>query len=123
MGQKWFRLNCVKGLCTQCGIMWLPICDREFDPSNQSLVEWKAWVGETKEGELKEVVCLENKLTRPREFLFYVIPKIHKFFMHNFVAQWQEYQFKLCKKKLEEDEVWSLINFAENYSFKHQNEV
>jgi hypothetical protein len=43
--------------------------------------------------------------------------------MHNFVAQWQEDQFKLCKKKLEEDEVLSLINFAENYSFKHQNEV
>jgi hypothetical protein len=76
MGQKWFKLNCVKGFCTQCGIMQLPTCDRKLDPSNHSLVEWKVLVGKTKEGEVKEVVCLENKLTRPREFLFYATPNI-----------------------------------------------
>jgi hypothetical protein len=79
--------------------MQLPICDRELDPSNQSLVEWRAFekisFGKIKEGEVKEVFRLENKLTKPREFLFYATPKIQKFVMHNFVAQWQDYQFRL----------------------------
>jgi hypothetical protein len=70
-----------------------------------------------KKGDDKEVVRLKNKLTRLKEFLFYVTSKIQKFVMHNFVAQWQEYQYKLCKKKLEEDEILSSINFVENYSF------
>jgi len=43
--------------------------------------------------------------------------------MHNFVVQWQDVQFRLCKEKLELDEVFSLIDFAKNYFFKHQNEI
>jgi hypothetical protein len=63
-----------------------------LDPSNQSLVKQRAFkkilTGKTKEGEVKEVVRLENKLTRPKELLFYAALKIQKFVMHNFVAQW-----------------------------------
>jgi hypothetical protein len=59
MGQKWFRLDYVKGLYTQCGIMQLSIYDRKLDPSKQSLVKWtpfeKVLVGK-KKGDDTEVV-------------------------------------------------------------------
>jgi len=56
------------------------VCDREFDPSNQSLIKWKAFekvsTRKIKEGEPKEVVCLKPKLTSSLEFILYVVPKI-----------------------------------------------
>jgi hypothetical protein len=33
LGQKWSKLDYVKGFYTQCAIMRLSICDRNLDPS------------------------------------------------------------------------------------------
>jgi hypothetical protein len=92
-----------------------------------SLIKWRAFekvtVGKTKDGEIKEVVRLETKLTSLREFMLFAAPKIRKFVMQNFVAQWQDAYFLLSKKKLEPNEILSLIDFAKNYFFKHHNEI
>ncbi len=40
LGKKWFNLDCVKGHCTHYDIKQLPICDKELDSSNLSLIEW-----------------------------------------------------------------------------------
>jgi hypothetical protein len=51
-------------------------------------------------------------------FLVYATPKVCDLVLHNHVAQWQDSQYKLCLKQLREGEIMSLIDFAENYSFK-----
>jgi hypothetical protein len=80
LGKKWFSLDCVKGHCTHYNIKQLPICDKEFDSSNLSLVKWRAFekviAGKTKDGEIKEVVHLETKLISPRKFMLFAAPKI-----------------------------------------------
>lgn len=121
-------MDCVKGHCTHCGIKQLLVCDEEFDSSSLSLVEWgtfeKVTIGKMKDGGIKEVVYLETKfITSLREFLLFPTLKIWEFVMHNFVVQWQDTHFRLCNETLELDEVLSLIDFAKNYSFKHQNEI
>jgi hypothetical protein len=83
----------------------------------------KAVAGKTKTGETKMVLRLEYKTTKPRAFLAWAVPRIKQFVMHQFVARWQDSQYKTCAANLRPGEVMSLIDFAENYSFKGQNEI
>jgi hypothetical protein len=79
MDQKWFRLDYVKGLYTQCRIMQLSICDRKLDPSKQSLVKWTPFekvLARKNKGDDIEVVHLKHKLIRPKELFFYAALKI-----------------------------------------------
>ncbi len=74
-------MDCVKGHCTHYGIKRLLVCDEKFDFSSLSLVEWgtfeKVTIGKTKDGGIKEVVCLETKLiTSLRKFLLFPTLKI-----------------------------------------------
>ena len=45
------------------------------------------------------------------------------FIKHNFVFRWQAQQFKDCLLKFPSNVVVSVIDFAENYSFKIHNEI
>jgi hypothetical protein len=53
--KKWFNLDCVKCHYIHCGIKRLPVCDKELDSSNLSVVEWRAFKKftaiETKDGD------------------------------------------------------------------------
>jgi hypothetical protein len=66
---------------------------------------------------------LEPKLTTLKEFLLYAIPKIKEFVIHNFVAKWQDKEFKKCVLSLKERKMVSLVDYVEKYTFKSQNEV
>lgn len=80
-------------------------------------------MGKTKQGEPKKVLRLEYKRTTARAFLEYAIPKILPFILHQHNARWQDLQCKASLEKLEVGDVLSFIHFAENYSFKGQDEV
>jgi hypothetical protein len=43
--------------------------------------------------------------------------------MHEHVARWYNFQYKLSQEMLKESEIFSLIDFVENYFFKHQDEI
>jgi len=79
--------------------------------------------GQSKSGDPRTVIRLEYKVTNPRSFLAYAKPKITQFVLHQFVAKWQDTQFKKSLDVLKDGEVMSLIDFAENYSFKGQDEI
>lgn len=79
--------------------------------------------GMTKKGEQRTALRLEYKETNPRAFLAFAKPKIAQFVLHQFVARWQDAAFKGCLENLQEGEIMSLIDFAENYSYKGQDEV
>jgi hypothetical protein len=66
---------------------------------------------------------LEYKRTSARVFLQFVASKIPQFIIHQHTARWQDVQYKACLANLQPGEVMSLIDFAENYSFKGQDEI
>ena len=49
--------------------------------------------------------------------------QLEEFIPHNFRSYWQNAQFKECINNLPPDVIVSVIDFAENYTFKVQNEV
>ena len=48
---------------------------------------------------------------------------LKSFIKHNFIKRWQAQQFKDCLLKFPSNVVVSVVDFAENYSFKVQNEI
>ena len=58
-----------------------------------------------------------------RELLVLFRDHLKKFIKHNFVYRWQAEQFKECLLRFPEDVVISVVDFAENYTFKEQDEV
>ena len=126
-GSSWHDLKCLKGLCENCGIQLILLCNRELDPGNQATMTWrrfeKVLAGKIRAGEPKHVLRLEHKTTNPRMFLAWVVPKICHFVYHQHQEKWQEAAYKSSLNLLHPGEVLSLIDFAENYSFKGQDEV
>jgi hypothetical protein len=124
---EWHSLQCLKGKCMLCGFNNLPICDRELDPENQRQMTWQRFekvpAGKMKDGKHKFALRLEYKLTSLRVFLAYAKPRIAEFVLHQHVARWQDRAYRTSITKLKVGEVMSLIDFAENYSYKGQNEV
>ncbi|KAG0572174.1 hypothetical protein KC19_VG074600 [Ceratodon purpureus] len=126
-GSEWHRLKCVKGQCNTCGFHLLPICEAELEPESNKSMTWRRFemiqAGESRSGDPRTVIRLEYKVTNPWSFLAYTKPKILQFVLHQFVAKWQDTQFKKSLDVLKDGEVMSLIDFAENYSFKGQDEI
>ena len=124
-GSDWHALTCVMGECPHCGFDLIPLCEREVDPQNSKEMEWKRFenvtAGKTRQGDPKKVVRLEYKLTTTRAFLQYAAGIFPEFVRHQHTARWQDSQFKESLRKLQPGEVFSLIDFAENYSFKGQD--
>jgi Cu2+-containing amine oxidase len=97
------------------------------DLANDNLMAWRCFkkvlVGDIRARKPKEVVHLISKLTIPRHFLEYAAPKFSNFVMHIHVVRWQDLQYRVSLEMLKEGEVLSLIDFVENYFFKHQDEI
>ncbi len=68
-----------------------------------------------------------NKVTFVRSilkiFLRFSKKMLGDFITHNYVAQWQDNQFKESLCSLPNDVVLSIIDFTKNYTFIDQNEV
>ena len=127
-GSEWHTKACLKGDCASCGFDLIPLCEREVDPDNKTTMTWRRFEmvsagSTTRKGNPKTVIRLEYKVTTARDFLLYAAPKMKQFVWHQFVARWQDSQFKNSVQDLKEGEIMSLIDFAENYSFKGQSEV
>ena len=126
-GSEWHSMRCVKGECQRCGFHLIPLCEREVDPTNESLLEWRRFemveAGKTKAGDPKNVLRLEYKRTTAKVFLDFAKSKIPPFLRHQHTARWQDVQYRACIEGLHSGEIMSLIDYAENYSFKEQNEV
>ena len=126
-GTNWHALECIKGDCESCGFQLVPLCEMEVDPANEKELEWRKFemviAGKTKTGDPKKVIRLEYKRTSARVFLQFAASKIPQFIIHQHTARWQDVQYKACLANLQPGEVMSLIDFAENYSFKGQDEI
>jgi hypothetical protein len=55
--------------------------------------------------------------------LEYIRPRLQKFVLHNFVAYFQEEQYKVYLETFPPSNVMSIIDFAEIYTFLDFNEI
>jgi hypothetical protein len=126
-GTKWYHMKYVQSECFDCRFQLVPLCNKEVDLDSNIRMSWRRFekvrAGFTKQGEPKFTICLEYNETNPRQFLAYAAPKVRQFLLHNHVYKWQEKQYKNSLNTLREGEISSLVDFAENYTFKGQNEI
>ena len=124
--EEWHSRDCLYGECENCGVDYLPVCPVEEDGSSSLMVNWKRYEMKeiiTKKGLQRKKLCLTYKTTSSAEFLDYLKPKLQFFIQHNFVARWEDAQFKKSLENIPANGIVSVIDFAENYSFEVQNEV
>jgi len=108
---EWHAQDCLFG---DCDVDYLPIFPIEEDGSSYIV---------TSRGQEKQKLHLAYKSTTFDEFIAYLKPKFQFFVQHNFVARWQDHQFKKSLQNIPNDGIVSVIDFVENYSFEIQNEV
>lgn len=123
--QMWHKRECLLGECLSCGLQLLKICPHE--KTSEKLVKWKSIgseiVGYSEEGLPKKAPCVQHRETKPIELFEYLEPRLKSFVVHNYIATWQDYQFKELFSSLSKDTVISCVDFSENYSMKVQNET
>ena len=124
---EWHKRECLMGECDKCGVEKLfKFCENELQGSGSALVDWRRFSLEetiSKKGKSLKRLTLVYKKTTSDEFIDYLKPKLDFFVKHNFVARWEDKQFRECLKSFPQDSVVSIVDFAENYTFEVQNEV
>ena len=97
------------------------------------VVTWHQWknlsMGETE-------TSSDNKQEKPKrilnkvryrgiiaEVLAWFINSVNHLCIHLFHFHWQAFQFDECKKLLQDDDVYLIMDFATNYSHHKQDEV
>jgi hypothetical protein len=122
-----YHKSCIKGECNSCGISKLQFCHLEVDPNNDQFIPRKwfknVFVGHFNDGGDRHAIQLQSNMTLPSKFVAYIKPKLTKFVVHNFEAKWQDAQFKSSLDNLMKNQIVTVIDFAQNYSFKEQNEI
>lgn len=119
------RAECLLGDCEICGVKKLKLCCLEIAKPDKSITaKLFAYVEvKDKHGNNKKRKDLLHKEMQCWEFLQLLKTKLKLFITHNYVARWQGQQFKDCLLRFPDDVVVSVVDFAENYSFKEQNEI
>ena len=124
--EEWHNVKCLYGECGRCGVQKLPLCPDEEEGTDGREVEWRRFAYEetlSKKGKVLKKLNLVYKKTTADVFFDYLKPKLQAFVTHNFVARWEDAQFKKSIRSFPKDTVVSVVDFAENYKFEIQNEV
>jgi hypothetical protein len=114
------------GTCGNYGVDNLALCLDEEDGTSRVVVYWKCLSMEkvlTKKGEEKKKLKLLHMQINSIEFIWYLKPKLQYFVGYNFIARWQDQQFGNCLQHFLDENMVSIIDFVENYSFKIENKV
>jgi hypothetical protein len=92
----WQKRHCLMGTCADYGLELLKLCQLEL--GSDKLVKWKRIrykvFGTTEDGVPRKAVTLEYQESLACELVEYLKPKLTAFVLHNYVASWQDYQFK-----------------------------
>ncbi|CAM6084857.1 unnamed protein product [Calypogeia fissa] len=138
--QEWHQKDCIYGLCESCGVQNLEWCPFELDEKEKNEVDWDTFEyveldekAQAKREQKKGIAEAAKKtVTRQRlvhkrtsfpNFKLQVEQTMKTFLIHNFTAQWQVEQSKLCLKSFPRGVIVSSIDFSKNYTFKQQNKI
>lgn len=90
-------------------------------------MRWKAYeyvTEEAKKGGTRKRIKLLYKESPPSVVIDEQFNlQLNTFINYNFRSYWQHMQFKECIGNFPNDVVVSVVDFAENYTFKIQNEI
>lgn len=75
-------------------------------------------VGRTNEGKEKKVLKVDLEKTILADLIEYLKPKLQFFIIHNYIANWQQFQFKACLFDIPPKTIISCVDFSENYTMK-----
>lgn len=113
--------------CSRCGICKLTFCPSEIAMDSKELtVKVFMDIGTQQvdaggsEKKRKDIVL---KRMQSVAFINLFSAHLKNFIKHNFVFHWQAQQYKECLLNFPSNVVVSVIDFAENYSFKIKNEI
>ncbi len=124
--EEWQKRKCLFGNCPMCGVQILSFCPKELVGSLFDIIQWCRFALETtmsRNGQSLKNLTLVYKTTTLDEFIDYLKPKLQHFVKHNFVAWWEDKQFKQSITSFPTNIVVSIVHFVENYTFEVQNEV
>jgi hypothetical protein len=121
----WHSRSCLLGECPRCRVDFLNLCPSELN--TDQVVQWQSIgyevVGQYPNEQEKKVPRIKYNESNPTELVDYLKPKLQSFIKHNYVAHWQDNQFKELMYFIPNGTVISCIDFSENYSLKVQNEI
>ncbi len=88
-------------------------------------IAWYKWMYVTveKDGVMKRCISCVAQDTSFQDFLTEVMKDLETYPSHHFRAQWQPEQLKKCIANLPENHAVFVMDYAENYSCRYQNEV
>ncbi len=99
-------------------------------PKQSSVLElnfmekYRVWnCGPIKDGKEKKNSKLEYHKTPPLHLIQYLKPWLKEFVLHNYVARWQDAQFRKLLNNVFNDMVVCCIDFSENDMMKIQNKI
>ncbi|KAJ8042545.1 hypothetical protein HOLleu_13627 [Holothuria leucospilota] len=124
---KFHKPECLKRTCTDCGVHQL---DGKFAAlrDNGMAVHWKRWelVKQVVKGETCKSVkkrALLFKSGSMEELLGELMEEADPFPAHLFTKDWQNAQLQVLRSNLPQKSVLGILDFAENYTCKHQDEA
>lgn len=122
---EWHQRACFTCECICCGAKTLLVCPVELH-TNES-ISWRnidyEVVGHTEEGKEKKSTNIEFHETTPKELISYLKLLLKTFIFHNFLARWQDVQFRELLQTMFEGFVISCVDFFESYTMNIQNEI
>jgi hypothetical protein len=91
------------------------------------LVSWRCFqqklIGVGEDGIPKKRIKKCFKETSTFTFIDYLRSNLQRFVTNNFIAMWEDVQFRLSMDSLPTNTILSPIDFGDNYSFEMQNEI
>ncbi|CAC5356074.1 unnamed protein product [Mytilus coruscus] len=119
------KLQCIQRKCQTCGVKQLENHFHELGviANTDETVNWYQW--ETKkitEPKVSTRKVLASKSTYVKDLLQNLTEDMTEFSMHLFLANWQYRQFSNLKQKIPENVMVCIMDFAENFSTRYQDE-
>ena len=126
MDEFWYSTDYLFGNCADCGMTTrLRVCGRKL--SSEKLISWRCFghetIGVNSDDRDKKVVKLESKETIAADLIDFVRPKLSFSMKHNFLAIWQDAEFKEQLSNLLAYTVLTCMDFSESYLMKLQNKI
>lgn len=115
-------LSCLNRSCKECGIHRVRLgLETNLQTPDGTHVKWKCWeIVTTEKGKRRELITKEGTI---RMLLDELMTELTPFSKHLFNFRWQFMQYKSLKSSLPANWALVVMDFAENFLCKYQNEV
>ena len=120
------KLECISGKCNTCGHLNI------FQPRNSTnttgldVIKWKKsnYITLTLDGggESRRIQLIDCETTT-EAFMRHFEHQIYPYIEHTHTKKWKYRQFRACLESFPRGLVIFVVNFVENYTFAHQQEI